>query len=103
MPFFGCRIIQNVINLIRFGEKAEDRSMSGAPSVMCPSCARALYRVVMVSRGLNALSDDSPKIQSDVNGYFMVCLHCRERIALKRDRSAPSGIGYQVDSGCGGG
>jgi DNA-directed RNA polymerase subunit RPC12/RpoP len=101
MRFFLFTIIQNVINLIRFAEWVEHQDMSSGPSVKCPRCSLALYQVVAVSRGLNALSGDSPKIQSDVQGYFMTCPHCGERINFTRDPSAPSGIGYQLERRCG--
>src|SRR5690242_11755927 len=97
MRFFGFRIFQNLINIIRFIRKAGDGTLFTGPSVWCPSCTRTLYREGPVSGGRSTLTGDLPSILSDGEGPFMICPHCLERIPMKRDPSAPGGIGYRLD------
>lgn len=97
MRFVGFRILQNLINIIRFIRKARDGTLFTGPSVWCPSCTQALYRITPQSGGEGAPTGDRPSILSDGNGSFMICPHCFERIAMERDPSAPGGTGYRLE------
>ena len=94
MRFFGSRVIQNVINLIKFVVRAGDKNFFGGSTARCPHCAGRLYRIAARPEHSSAVSDESPAIQSDGQGHFMICPHCLGRIALMTDSSAPGGIGY---------
>ena len=66
-------------------------------SVKCPYCAKALYRVVAVSSRMKALSGDSPRMESDLKGYFMKCPHCLTRVAfMKKDEAEGEGFGFEL-------
>jgi hypothetical protein len=65
-------------------------------SVKCPCCAKALYRLVAVSPRMKALSGDSPKMASDLKGYFMKCLHCGKRIAFMKSAGESDGFGFRL-------
>ena len=66
-------------------------------SVKCPSCSRALYRVVAVSPRMKALSGDSPRMESDLKGYFMKCPHCLKRIGfMKKVAAELGGFGFEL-------
>lgn len=69
--------------------------MAAGPSIKCPCCSQALYRVVAVSPRVMALSGDSPRIENDLKGYFMMCPHCDKRIAFVRVTAAPGSIGFE--------
>ena len=66
-------------------------------SAKCPYCAKALYRVVAVSPRMKALSGDSPRLESDLKGYFMKCPHCLTRVAfMKKDEADAEGFGFEL-------
>jgi hypothetical protein len=71
--------------------------MAGGPSIKCPCCSQALFRVVAVSPHVAALSRDSPKIGNDLKGYFMKCPHCMKRIPFMRITAPTGGIGFELD------
>jgi len=64
--------------------------------VPCPCCKGELYRTTRIdAQGPWALGKDSPRIQSDERGPFMVCPHCHKRVILISDRTA-AGAGLRL-------
>ena len=52
--------------------------------VPCPRCGKALYSAVSLDDGVDAGAVESPRVESDADGFHMNCPHCGERIAMQR-------------------
>jgi DNA-directed RNA polymerase subunit RPC12/RpoP len=70
--------------------------MASGPSIKCPCCAHALYRVISEAPGVVGFSGDSPKVQSDEKGHFMKCPHCQKRIVFVTVSAIPGGAGFAL-------
>ena len=52
--------------------------------VPCPRCGKALYSAVSLDDGVDAGAVESPRVESDPDGFHMNCPHCGKRIAMQR-------------------
>lgn len=64
--------------------------------VNCPFCSKILDRLGQLDgRGVWGKTPDSPSIQSDDRGDFMVCSHCQRQVRMERVPT-PVGAGFRV-------
>jgi hypothetical protein len=63
--------------------------------VKCPFCSEVLYRRGQLDASVWGKTKDSPPIQNDASGNFIICPHCFRRVAMERTLT-PVGTGFQV-------
>ena len=63
--------------------------------IKCPFCTKTLYRIGLLDTDVWAKTKDSPPINNDAEGDFMICPHCSRRVKMERVPSRV-GAGFQV-------
>jgi DNA-directed RNA polymerase subunit RPC12/RpoP len=52
--------------------------------VPCPRCGKAMYSAVSLEDAVDAGSVESPKVEHDLQGDYMRCPHCAQRVPMAR-------------------
>jgi DNA-directed RNA polymerase subunit RPC12/RpoP len=52
--------------------------------VDCPSCGKFVYTALSLEDVIAADAPTNPRVLSDAQGDYLVCPHCRTRIAMQR-------------------
>lgn len=61
-------------------------------TVPCPYCDEPLYVVAKVTRGDSQwlVTDASPRVEEDSEGFFILCPRCSHRVAMLPEPSLPA-------------
>jgi DNA-directed RNA polymerase subunit RPC12/RpoP len=63
--------------------------------VDCPSCGKFVYTALSLEDVIAADAPTNPRVLSDAHGDYLVCPHCRARIAMKRITTR-GGTGFRI-------
>lgn len=70
--------------------------MSELREIKCPHCSETLFSAGALAPGVLGVTRDSPSLDRDADGDFVVCPHCSRRVVIERITTAVGLPGFRV-------